>query len=319
MNSIMVDNWFMEEVIADIKEQKTHRSRCYGELLMAIVLWDEVYYPKNNYNWWNSIPSQVQNALIPLDDCGERGVSKSLSELHKHKGIAEDDSSWLKWKNNAVLDVTDVIGSGAIRYLALSSNNGLDYLPCAKRQKFLKEYCSQSSMIRMLTRLKLQDALTKTVEAYYVDAYKSLGDFSNLQLKMPVLANYIVDMATNNMSPVDFAFHLKNEGPVIRYREFLRNIDDSLEKQDWKELKYLLRCSEDAVSSVISMDSKKIESVSVEILPTPRVIFNFSGETVKIGEVPSLTLKQFEKHFKKFSLVFLKDITKYAIEDMRRW
>ena len=69
MNSIMVDNWFMEEVIADIKEQKTHRSRCYGELLMAIVLWDEVYYPKNNYNWWNSIPSQVQNALIPLDDC----------------------------------------------------------------------------------------------------------------------------------------------------------------------------------------------------------------------------------------------------------
>ncbi len=129
-------------------------------------------------------------------------------------------------------------------------------------------------------------------------------------------SNHVV---SDYMSPVDFAFHLKNEGPVIRYRKFLRNIDDSLEKQDWKELKYLLRCSEDAVSSVISMDSKKIASVSVEILPTPRVIFNFSGETVKIGEVPSLTLKQFEKHFKKFSLVFLKDITKYAIEDMRRW
>lgn len=53
---------------------------------------------------------------------------------------------------------------------------------------------------------------------------------------MLVLVNFIIDNATNDMSPIDFAFHLKNEGTVVKYRSYLRKIEFALEKQDWKEL-----------------------------------------------------------------------------------
>lgn len=315
----MVDNWFMEEVIADINAQRTHCSSYYAELLMSIVLWDEVYYPLNQYNWWNSVPSQVKDTLIPIEDFKEEGKYESIKELYRYKGVSEEEFYWLKWKEQTLLDPEDTINSGAIRYLALSNKYGLNYLPCAKRHKFLQEYCSKNNMNILLSRIKLQDNLTKTIEEYYTETYKALLDFSNLEIKMPILVNYIIDNSTDNMTPVDFAFHLKNEGNVVRYREYLNSIENSLEHQNWKELRNLLLYSEDAVNSVISMDKKRLNGITVGILPVPSIIFKHKNITTTISSKPSLTIENFEKSFKKFNLTFLKDITKYAINDMRRW
>lgn len=319
MNSIMVDNWFMEEVIADIRDQKIRHSNYYAELLMAIVLWDEVYYPLNKYNWWNSIPSQVQNMLQPLEDLNEDGKSKSLKELYRFKGISDEELYWLKWKEAVLSDSEDIISSGAIRYLALSGKNGLDYLPCAKRQNFLRKYCSIDNIQTSLSRIRLQGSLTKTIKEYYTETYKSLVDFSNLEIKMPVLSNFIIDNTSNNMSPIDFAFHLKNEGAVVKYRSYLREIEIALEKQNWRELRYLLRCSDDAINSVISIDKKRLIGISVNILPTPSIMFKYNTTTATISSSPSLAIDGFEEHLKKFNLTFLKDVTKYAINDMHIW
>ena len=73
----MVDNWFMEDVVKDLNEQKMLYSRSYAELLMAIVLWDNIYYPKNDYNWWNSVPSQVKDSLRPIVDSYESYSSEA--------------------------------------------------------------------------------------------------------------------------------------------------------------------------------------------------------------------------------------------------
>lgn len=319
MNNIMVDNWFMEEVIADIRNKRTHCSNYYAELLMAIVLWDEVYYPLNEYNWWNTIPSQVQNKLQQLDDLKEDGKNESIKELYRYKGISDEEFYWLKWKEPFLTDPEDIVSSGAIRYLELSRKNGLDYLPCAKRQNFLRQYCSIDNIQTTLSRIRLQGALTKTIKEYYVETYKSLIDFSNLEIKMPVLVNFIIDNASDNMSPIDFAFHLKNEGAVIKYRNYLREIEVALEKQDWKELRYLLGCSDDAINSVILMDKKRLNGISVGIFPIPSIMYKNDKITANISSNPSLTIEGFEKHFKKFNLIFLKDITKYAINDMHIW
>jgi len=315
----MVDNWFMEEVIADIREQKAHCSSCYAELLMAIVLWDDVYYPLNKYNWWNSIPSQVQNMLQPVEDFNEEGQNESIKELYRYKGISEDEFYWLKWKEQILLDPDDIVSSGAIRYLALSGKNGFDYLPCEKRKDFLRKYCSIDNIKLSLSRIRLQGELTKIIKEYYIETYSSLIDFSNLEIKMPILFNFIIDNASNNMTPVDFAFHLKNEGPVIRYRSYLREVETALEKQDWKELRYLLNCSGDAINSVISMDKKRLNSISADILPIPSVMFKHNNITASISSDFGLTIEGFEKYFKKFNLIFLKNITEYAINDMHIW
>lgn len=319
MDCIMVDNWFMEEVIADIRGRKTHNSYYYAELLMAIVLWDEVYYPRNSYNWWTTIPSQVQNAIQPIEDFNEDGKYEALKELYRYKGISTEELYWLKWKESSLVDPDDIVSSGAIRYLALSAKHGFNYLPCTRRQDFLREYCKFENMQINLHRINLQNSLTKAIEEYYVEAYKALIDFTKLEIKMPVLADFIINNATDTMTPVDFAFHLKNEGSVIKYRHYLGEIENALEQQNWKELRFLLRCSDDAVNSVLSMDKKFLNKISVEFCPIPSVIYRGTNITASIPHQPFLEVNNFEKLYRKFNLTFLKDVTKYAINDMHRW
>lgn len=310
MKGIMVDNWFMEEVIADIREQNIHNSRCYSDLLMALVLWDEVYYPLNNYNWWNSVDSQVQNVLLPLDDSDEKGKMESLKKLYynyKYRGLSEDDIYWLKWKNNNMVESDDIVGTGAIRYLELSKRNELDYLPCEKRQNFLREYLSKNNMKftfqSMCSRLNLQDEVTKEIERYFEEGFQGMIDFSEFPIEMPVLANFIIGNATDGMSPIDFALYLKNEKSVIRYRKYLDEIDYNFRKQKWREVKYLLKCSHDAIESVISMDKQRVMTTSVNIFPVIGIELQMTGNILE-------TIKKFKNNYR---FAFLKHIVEYGI------
>lgn len=158
MQSVMVDNWFMEDVITDICNMRAYSSHNYSELLMAIVLWDEVYFPQNKYTWWKNASGEIQNILCPVEDIDEEGKFAAIRELYRYKGVSDEEFYWLKWKNSLLLEPEDVISSGAIRYLSLSRKNGLDYLPCDMRQNFLREYCSAP---KILSRIKLQSDLTK--------------------------------------------------------------------------------------------------------------------------------------------------------------
>ena len=47
MNSIMVDNWMIEDIIAIKDDESFQISPQYADLLSAILLWDNVYYPAN--------------------------------------------------------------------------------------------------------------------------------------------------------------------------------------------------------------------------------------------------------------------------------
>lgn len=319
MNNIMVDNWFMEDVIADLRDNSAGCSNSYADLLMAIVLWDHVYYPQNNYNWWNSFPSQVQNALCPIEDNREEGLDQAIRLLCQHGKCSEEEYNWIQWKDLQQTE-SDIVASGAFRYMMLSNKNECDYLPCAKRRSFLHQYSSAQNVQHAMSRLKMQRHLDKTVEEYYTDTYKALLDFSDLRLKMPVLVNFIFDNMQDGMTPIDYAFHLKNEGPVIRYRQYFEEVEDALELQNWKELRFLLRCSNDIIADVTSLDKRMLESAVVSIIPTPSVSLKFKGIETTISSSPSLELKHFsDRTFKKMHLTFLKDLTQYAINDMKRW
>lgn len=314
MNKIMVDNWFMEEVVADINDNKIYNSQNYADLLMAIVLWDEVYYPKNSRNWWKSFPSQIQNALNPIDDIEDK-------IFLEYEVIKNPLLYLLIYSNRSdLISSHEYISKLALHYAKLSSKNGCDYLPCKKRQSFLMQYMEPQNIQKSLLRMKMQGNLDKSIEEYYTDTYKALLDFSDLKLNMPVLVNFIFDNTPKGMTPVDYAFHLKNEGSVIRYREYLSQVEDALENQNWKDLRFLLRCSNDAVSEIVSLDKKSIGSLRIRILPTPSVLLKYDGVNADISSTPSLEMKMnIQNPFRKIHLTFLKDLTRYAINDMKRW
>lgn len=311
MNNIMVDNWFMEEVLEDINNSTEHNSKNYADLLMAIVLWDEVYYPQNSRNWWKSFPSQVQNALNPIDDNGNIFLKQNVIKNPLLYLLLSSQRSDL-------ISSHEYIGKLALHYAKLSNNNGCDYLPCKKRQSFLMKYMEPQNIEKSLLRMKMQGNLDKSIEEYYTDTYKALLDFSGLKLKMPVLVNFIFDNTPKGMTPVDYAFHLKNEGAVIKYRKYLSQVEDALENQNWKDLRFLLRCSNDAVSEITSLDKKNLKSIGVRILPMLSILLKYDGVSADISHTPSFEVN-IQNPFRRIHLTFLKDLTRYAINDMKLW
>ena len=320
MNKIMVDNWLMEDVIADIRDNKSNQSKAYADLLMAMVLWDEVYYPQNDYNWWNSVPSEVQGLLNPISDYDEKSLDAPIMDLLLNADdIESSDLEQLKRKK-LLLEHSAVMGKGALRYMALSNDYGCDYLPCHKRRIFLYSYFSNEEIERFLTRLKAKEHLDKIIKEYYVETYKALLDFSAFDFQMPTLVNYIINNAPHEMKPIEYALHLKHEGAVVAYRKYLTQVDEAIEQQNWRELRYLLKCSEDAVSDVISLDRKFISKTNCLGLPNPTVLLD--SISVDIGLPPTISinidLKKFS-NMKKVRLTFLKDIVTDGINCKKFW
>lgn len=318
MSKILIDNWFMNEVVNEINNDSICTFNYYSDLLMAIVLWDKVYYPCNDYDYWTQIPSEVMNALEPFDDTNKNWNKESIEQLYKFKNISSENYYWQNWNNPILLDPTDCIESSAIRYLMLCKYNEFDYLPHPCRKKFILNYLDEKSTKNFLLRMNIQKNFSDEIKNYYIEAYKSLVDFSDLKIEIPILSKYIFDNSAP-MSAVDYAFHLKNEGPVIKYREFLNKIEFAFENQNWKELRELIYYSNDAVNSVLKIDNRGLNNISVKILPIPSIIFGNNDFEMNLSSTPFLTLRHFEKHFKKFNFVFLKDLTKYAINDMKIW
>lgn len=309
----------MEEIIYDDNKNiyKNSVPSNYADLLMAIVLWDDVYYPLNKYSSWNKEQSEFKNVLIPLEDDLEIGKDESIRELYLSKGISLDDFYWLKWDNTFFSLNDDIVGCGAIRYLSLCSKNQLDYYPCSLRQDFIRKYCNIKKTCEILSRIKLQHSFTKNIEEYYQDTFHALMEFDNLTIKMPVLAKYIISNSNENMSPVDFSLHLKNYGSVIGYRRFLNEIDNAIENHDWQELNFLLKCSNDAINDILLINRKEIGCVSINLFPIPQLLFNHPIEaTLNLSKDFTHFHKFIRNKKKMFNLVFLKDLTKYAVNDM---
>lgn len=300
----MVDNWFMENVIADINDNLIPKSRPYADLLSAIMLWDNVYYPANHHNWWLTYPSQIKDALQPIEDINEQyrdeAVKLYCHFLGKPGDTSPVDADDIYWYKQQMFPTTTAIGEGAFRYMLLSNKYDCDYLPCEERQIFLRGFYSRERLMAGLTRMKFQSNFDKTIEDYYKETYRAL-DFSQLKFEMPVLANYIIDNTPPNMSPFDFALHLKHERALIEFRQYLELVENALEHQNWSSLRYLLKNSEDVINGVIAIDKKKIASIDMTVFPMPSI---------------SLSTDVFIPK-RKIHLTFLKDLTNYAINDMK--
>ena len=52
MNNVMVDNWLLEDAVINLQRNPTEPSKSLSDLLMAIVLWDNVYYPRKGHCAW---------------------------------------------------------------------------------------------------------------------------------------------------------------------------------------------------------------------------------------------------------------------------
>ena len=318
MKDVLVDNWFMESVLTDIHDDAINTSQSISDLFMAIILWDNTFYPKNDYNWWTSVPSVVQNKLTPVDDITELDFNKIIDHLQMTDYSLKDEYlSWIKW-NYSNHDIMNVVEKGAIKYMILSNRNGYDYLPCSRRREYIANVFRDNIIHQRISyRIQSQKYLDSSIKEYYKNAYSFLDEIKDYVYTTPVLDRYIFENAPDNMSAIDYAYHLKYEGHVIRYREHLTKLEDAFEKQNFREVKKLITGMKDVVNDVLSLDKKRIVFTEFQFLPTPSISLGYKGIELSLSESSSIRFNlDINKIAKKFHYSFLRELSNFATKKL---
>lgn len=311
MRRVMLDNWFLMEAIRYLQNPAVQSPRAYGELLSALVLWDEVCYPDNDRSRWQELYTPLSDVLVPIDDrenaCSDASVDLMI-DLMRDEPFPDPYFLWLR-------DPEHVVNARALRYQLLSAAHGCDYLPSTRRQAFLRQREDPRQIQALLLRHRMQALLDEKAAAYYKEAYGALLEIPELKLSMPVLADYIVQNAPEGMEPLEYALHLKQEGSVIQYRDYLRQLEEAMEHGEWKRFRQLLRASQELMEQVIHQDEKRLRGVTVKLLPTPSVAVNYGCFRGELSVKPTLS---FEPHLgRRMHLSFLRELTDFAINERR--
>ena len=286
MKSVMVDNWFLQEVCEDRYISKNSQFENYGKLLSAIILWDEIYYPYNEMSKaWNFFHFfDFEGVLKPYDD-SEQIFENLAEEIYANEYKSKGENS--------------VVAGGAIRYLLMSNKFGVDYFPSDERSMFLQKH-GMGDICNKLTRLDYLKPIDRQINEYFTELNDKLGKIV-FTIKRPVLVDFIIQNAPKNMSYVEYALHLRQEGWVVQYRNYLDDIERALQNNEWKALGEMLKYSDSIVSHIINVDKKSIASINFKIAPIPSLSISKSLDISK----------------NKVQLSFLENLAKFALSGRR--
>lgn len=287
MQGILMDNWSIENIIACVYENDSKSyNKEYIDLLEAIILWDDLYYPDNTYSsWWKYIGQDhsIKKIIRPIQD-EEEEFNNEVEEI-------------LKSINNAD-NFTETVNKGAVKYLLLSNKNGLNYFPCEKRCIFL-EQSNLFNSFKFINRFDIIRTFDKEIMKYY----EELNDFFGKNIfsfEIPLLADFIIQNTPNNMSHIDYAIKLREDRHVVAYRRYLEEIEVAINCAQWDKLLKFEQETKELVSDIFE-EKNVIDSISMNLLALPS--FNIS--------TANLPFK------KKIHLSFLRKLGKFAYKERK--
>lgn len=262
MNSIMIDNWTLDSIAYDYRHCSNGEiSDEYARFLSAVILWDEIYYPDNEKSYWKGCNDMMDSILKPIFD-----------KTHLFEMQSEDLYCEYYEGNERKL-----IAKEAIRYLLISDFYNCDYLPSKQRQEFLSINSPYEIVkrINVLNRINYMNTLDNSINRTFTEIGRMFGDIEFV-IKRPVLVDFIMQNTPKGMTYLDVALHLRQEGPVVKYRQYLSDVETAIEKKQWKVLSEMVQYSEKIVSETVNIDKRSICSANIAILPMPSL--NFSKE-----------------------------------------
>lgn len=284
MDRVLIDNWKMEEITANMFDFSTSAtSKEYNELLSALLLWDEIYYLENKFStYWKStnLFDLISPVVIPYND--EENMYDSEAEILYQRFY---ESEW-----------TGEVAIGAIKYLLFSDMLGCDYLASQKRTKFIKKYNPVETIgEKRILRTEYGKFLDKSLIECFEDLNTIFG--SNVfEIKKPVMTDFILQNTPKGMTYIEFAMILRNEKPIVEYRNYLKKMENDLNACNWDCLFKLKYQTEELVRNIVRADEKNIYNIAGSISISPSI--NISKD---------IKLKK-----KNVQLAFFEDLARFA-------
>lgn len=292
MNNVLIDNWSIENIIPDLNDtNKLLNNKAFQDLLETIVLWDNVYFPDNEYSGYWRYMSQGTNFEHYITGCEDQNEFFEFSNF-----------LYNKCHNN---QYTKNLACGAIRYSLVAENLGYDYMPCEARAEFLyqngiynliqeeRQTQINSTISNPIIRKDFCEPINYEVKSYFNEFNKFYGK-DVFELKLPVLANYIINSKPQGISYLEYAKTLKNSLAVKNFLKYLTNMEKEISKGNFVSYSLFTRDIEELVRDICKMDRKLVVSIDASIIPKP----NLNFDVFKI---------------RKLNFSFLKKIIKYSI------
>ena len=286
MKDVLIDNWGLEELAFNLKNPKQLlRSTIFSNILEAIVLWDNIYFPNNKYSqfWRNLIfESKFNNCLKELADNNNFYNSSNLLYEKYYKN-----------------EYTKNVACQAIRYSLLTETLGYDYLPCYKRTLFIQESKLYSILHEeknlyingivgnIFSRSDFFTTINNEVKDYFneFNAYYQKDIF---EFKLPVLANYIINSKPTNLSYFEYAKNLKQNLFVKQFINYINGIENSISQGNFIPCTRFKKDIHELVENICNIDKEFIVSIDGSLLPKP--IINF--DIFKIRKINYIFLKK---------------------------
>lgn len=289
MKNVLIDNWSLEELVIDLNNpQRLLKNAAFHNILEAIVLWDNIYFHNNEHaEFWNYMSDEMD-------------FRDFLSEYHDNNEFFK--SSELLYEKYCKDNYTKNLACGAIRYSLIAENLGFDYLPCEKRGQFIQESGIYSIMSEEkgvyvnghinnpITRLDFCEPVNHEIKSYY----KEFNDFYGknvFELKLPVLANYIINTKPQEMSYFEYAKSLKKSLSVKLFLNYLKDIETEISKGNFIPCNRFKNDVKELVEDICKIDNKFIISIDGSLIPKP--ILNF--DVFKIRKINYNFLKKIIK------------------------
>lgn len=296
MSKILLDGegiYAAAQVVRRIKDKELNISD-YDALLnviVAIVLWDDVYIFSERFSSWYvegiDYFNQYCNNFHILDTTTRLDMPNDLRKMlldHFFERY-EDPRTGVSSYRVSFQD------KRALEYLFTANINGLDYMPSIERQMILERYNYTSFFLRKDVISKVD----KELERYYKQANQSIS-VKRIKYVFPVLLDYLLERYDIE-DIIKGAFELKQNRSLVKFRKSMDLLDKAWESGN---IKY------------IDDYFKEIERIIGVLSGTIKCDKKF-GFTASIPLALSVDMAVPLK--RPFHLVFLKDLAFYGIKN----
>ena len=271
------------------------------QILDLLVVNDELVYDcEYSFTWQRFVDAEV---LIPffrqvrLSDITKRDVlqksgivldTKARTNLFLDRGVHQAHS-----KGGDFSD--DIVSNGALYYLSLSRLLGIYYWPSPKRAHYLLEH--QYDQIANSFALQFREYVDESLRQITKDILEPThpGNF----LRFPGFSATIISSCNDTRSIIPTLLQLRDSSPGIKFRQWLRDMDETLQSGNLDHVARELKQVRDVIAEIrkeLSIDETKGQTIELQIGISP-------GLTLGVD-----VLKSISDHFrpKPLHLVFIK-------------
>ncbi len=301
MSAVMMDNWSLENAFVYGTHDKSDFASVssWETLIMAILLWDEIWYYKSNLSHlWESKAEKFGHSALG-------SVLYSINKEVLENSDSNTENAFILPGYYSEQDEKGTIEQHTAFYVILSNYLGVNLLVHPKR-KF-----DTNILKNIFSRLDIWKLVDKELEQYYRNIHSVLGK-EMFTFSHPLLFDYIRKNTNNHKDELKASIMLRENKDVVEFKSLLTEIEESINAGNTQTLLCQMKAIEEAAIEITDRYSgnSKVGKIQLNVSLLP---FSFCPSF--LNAIP-IVVPRFNSL--KIHTTFIKSVIQYGVEERRK-